>query len=307
MLLQFDGLTARLAKLRDWVIGAAANYLVGHVVVATYAVRNDFGIIKALDTQYIVAGLVPTFVLCLTSFAWLAGNQRGEKVAEVVSTQVQNALLRGEVPPSWIFRFLYRKKRASLFWISRVRRKYLLRHVGPFYLLAVALIAVAALLASEWQQLVPLVFVAALVAMLALIYASRVGNVIDRRIFQLEEVRPLFPIYGALTRWFSQTIAAAVFMGIYMVPLYFAFFFLYVDHVLPAIPLEFGGAAKRCVAVVLKDPATGKVIGGDAQPPGAIDMILELSGDRYVLSTERDGKRRIWLVPRDGVVTMGTC
>jgi hypothetical protein len=54
------------SKLRDLALaGAAGTYAFGFIIWSIHALRNNLGLLPALDSQYIIAGLVPIIILVL--------------------------------------------------------------------------------------------------------------------------------------------------------------------------------------------------------------------------------------------------
>lgn len=59
-----------IGKFRDGIlVGAGALYILGYLVMAYYASKKNLGLLPALDFQYIIAGIIPAFLIIVLCFS----------------------------------------------------------------------------------------------------------------------------------------------------------------------------------------------------------------------------------------------
>ena len=60
----WEWLSSNASKLRDLALArAAGTYALGFIIWSIHAYANDLGLLPALDSQYIIAGLVPVILV----------------------------------------------------------------------------------------------------------------------------------------------------------------------------------------------------------------------------------------------------
>lgn len=291
----------RLAKLRDWIIVAATfNYLVGFLVVASYSSWRGLGIIKALDAQYIVAGLFPMAIL-LSTYVLLASTKvqidRLRDTILVAHTRRRNEIRahrarygRGFSVGKYLPRFRFMVNPAArIFWRAKVFQGYF-----------VALLIMLPL--GGIESLHPYIGGVYFICLLNIVFGFQLA------LFNLwTDLQPAQLRFGVAQRIGS--IAGMVFVALQILFVIGAACVFYVTSLYPMIPMEFGGAANKCVKVVFKDPQVGEAVRGtmparlDPPQDRGIRMTLEMAGDPFVLSSQSG----IWQIARDEIRAMGTC
>jgi hypothetical protein len=297
----------RLAKFRDWIIVAGGlSYLLGFLVVASYSTWQGLGIIKALDTQYIVAGLLPSALIAVAYM--VAKSLKG--VADAHSRDIQDAFFRaglmtaiarhdpkGDPPASglstlrglWsVFRPLWGSVIVRVLVFGALLQVTTL--LTPLLYDRVDDVFLAGLQVQQFAS-VTCLFLLMIVFYLVLLNFASAGQLPATRGRGL--VRPMILTMLVFFGCFPVAVAVVMVVG-------------YVKNIYPKIPTEFGGPASTCVRVVFKDPRIGNAIGtapAGANEPQLHKMTLELAGDPYVLSTPNG----IWQIARDEVRAMVTC
>lgn len=77
----------RLGDLRDgFLIGGGVLYILGYIVWSLNALRNNMGLLPALDSQYFLAGIVPAIILWLLIVGIRSVKRFIEKLPEWFST-----------------------------------------------------------------------------------------------------------------------------------------------------------------------------------------------------------------------------
>ena len=78
------------------LIGSATTYILGYIVWSFYAAQNNLGAITPLDTQYFVAGVVPSIIVCISIFSYflflnIAGTVKRNIYAKYDDTDISKA------------------------------------------------------------------------------------------------------------------------------------------------------------------------------------------------------------------------
>ncbi len=286
----------QLAKLRDGIIAAGSiSYLSGFLVVASYSAWKGFGLTKVLDSQYIVAGLLPALVVFVTVQLLRASKRTadGMRVA-ILESYTKRKLQDDGRGADGLSRWT---KAFGLLGIvgNNLIKSWLYRiSFGVFF---ISIIVANAEHLVDNATIRNIFFGVGLFAFIALSVASvAIGVALINLVNDLHGEPPR-TLAVARTAW-----------KIYLVPLplllggsLFTMAYLYVTAIFPLMPIEFGGAAPRCVLLAAK---TGFLGDAKDQPLTLHKLTLELPSDPYVFS---DADKHIWQIARDQVLAMRSC
>lgn len=282
--------TDQLAKLRDGIITAGTvTYLSGFLVVASYSTWKGFGLTKVLDSQYIVAGLFPAVVLFVTLQLLWASKQ----VVDKLRVSILDSYTRGKLQLD--------SKRASRFryWLLPLRATNVISEARLFKISRWVFFTAAGLSilpAVAGYTVENVTFGLSLVGLIAMSMLSvGLGIALINLVNDLK-AEPASAITA--TRAFSifYILPALALLAAALA----AIALIYVREIFPRMPIEFGGAAPRCVVLTVKT----NLFEGKDEAAAPRKLQLELPSDPYVFS---DDSKHIWQIARDQVLAMRSC
>ncbi|WP_422003466.1 hypothetical protein [Reyranella sp.] len=292
--------TDRLAKLRDGIIAAGTiTYLTGFLVVASYSTWQGFGLTKVLDAQYIVAGLLPALMLFVTfQLLWAAKRTVDGLRVDVLDVYSKSVLQLAAGGPTWRLRLADAMlPLLAVTWV--LLRTWLFRlslgvFIGGLYASQID----ALVTRSRYQEIT---FGMGFVAFIAL---SVAGVALGFGLLNLVKDLKAGPSTGvSVARWAAMIylLPIPLILGIALI----ALAQVYVTRIFPLVPIEFGGAAPRCVLVAAKENTwLTRKAADKKEGVTLVPLTLQLPSDPYVFT---DDDNHIWQIARDQVLAMRNC